>query len=290
MEKLKENPAISGDEAATLSQLSATLQSFRQLLAEPGKDALFADRLRRALLPGLAELFSRMQTLMEAEPVNLDTLPGDLVSRYISTDGKYRIQVFPKNDLRDIENLEKFVAAVTTIAPDATDQPVTVLMAGKTIVSAFRTAFLLAFVLIALFLRLVLSAWKEVMLVLAPLLLALCYTMALAVLLGIPFNFANIIIVPLLIGIGVDSAIHVVQRVKELSGNDTHILETSTARAVLFSSLTTIMSFGTLSFMHHAGTAGMGKLLTLSVAFMIVCTLIVLPAYLELLLTDRDGS
>jgi len=287
VEKLQQNSAMNKDEAATISQLSATLKNFRKLLAEPGKDTLLPNQLRRALLPGLARLFSRMQTLMEAEPVNLDTLPRDLVSHYISAKGKYRIQVFPKKDLRDITNLEKFVVAVTTIAPNATDQPVTVLMAGKTIVSAFRTASLLAFIIIALFLRLVMHTWKEVMLVLAPLLLALCYTMALAVLLGIPFNFANIIIVPLLLGIGVDSGIHVVQRVKELSGINTHILETSTARAVLFSSLTTIMSFGTLSFMHHAGTAGMGKLLTLSVALMIVCTLIVLPAYLELRLTRK---
>ena len=287
VEKLQQNSAMNKDEAATISQLSATLKNFRKLLAEPGKDTLLPNQLRRALLPGLARLFSRMQTLMEAEPVDLDTLPGDLVSRYISADGKYRIQVFPKKDLRDITNLERFVVAVTTIAPNATDQPVTVLMAGKIIVSAFRTASLLAFIIIALFLRLVMHTWKEVMLVLAPLLLAICYTMALAVLLKIPFNFANIIIVPLLLGIGVDSGIHVVQRVKELSGINTHILETSTARAVLFSSLTTIMSFGTLSFMHHAGTAGMGKLLTLSVALMIVCTLIVLPAYLELRITGK---
>jgi predicted RND superfamily exporter protein len=115
-----------------------------------------------------------------------------------------------------------------------------------------------------------------------PLLLTLCYAMAAAVLLNIPFNFANIIVVPLLLGIGVDSGIHVIHRVKETGGGDIHILETSTSRAVLFSSLTTVMSFGSLAFMHHAGTAGMGRLLTLSVILMIFCTLILLPAYLEL--------
>ncbi len=290
LEKIRKNDGLTSEEVSTISQLAATLRNFRKLLTEPGRDALLPDRLYQALLPGLAELFSRMQTLMEAEPITLDKLPGDLVSRYVSSQGRYRIQVFPKKDLRDIGNLEKFVAAVTRIAPNATDQPVTVLMAGKTIVAAFKTASLLAFILIALFLRLVMHTWKEVMLVLAPLLLALCYTMALAVLLGIPFNFANIIIVPLLLGIGVDSGIHVVERIKELSDVNTHILETSTARAVLFSSLTTIMSFGTLSFMHHAGTAGMGKLLTLSVALMIVCTLVVLPAYLELRLTRKERA
>ncbi|HHD57487.1 MAG TPA: hopanoid biosynthesis-associated RND transporter HpnN, partial [Desulfobulbaceae bacterium] len=207
LEKIRKNDRLNHNEVSTITQLAVTVRNFRRLLAEPGRDALLPDRLYQALLPGLVELFSRMQTLMEAEPVTLDELPKDLVSRYVSSQGKYRIQIFPKKDLRDIGNLEKFVAAVTNIAPNGTDQPVTVLMAGKTIVSAFRTASLLAFILIALFLRLVMHTWKEVMLVLAPLLLALCYTMAIAVLFGIPFNFANIIIVPLLLGIGVDSGI-----------------------------------------------------------------------------------
>jgi len=281
LEKQKKNTRNS-EESETIHRLAVTLDHFQQLLTKPGRGAHLLDQLDQALLPGLARLFTRMQSLVEAEPVDLSTLPKGLVDRYLSKNGIYRIQVFPRKDLRDIKNLENFVTAVRRIAPEATDQPVTILMAGKTIVSAFRTASLLAFVLIGVFLRLVMNSWKEVLLVLVPLLLALCYTMATAVLMGIPFNFANIIIVPLLLGIGVDSGIHVISRVKELQGINTHILETSTARAVLFSSLTTIMSFGTLSFMHHAGTAGMGKLLTISVALMIICMLLILPAYLEL--------
>jgi len=219
---------------------------------------------------------------MTAEPFSQAQLPPGLVQRYVSADHQYRIQVFPAQDLRDRQNLERFVAAVTEIAPRATDQPVTILMAGRTIVHAFLSASILAFVLIGIFLRLVVKSWREVLLVLVPLLLSLCYTTAAAVLLHIPFNFANIIVVPLLLGIGVDAGIHVVLRIRETHGRSIHILQTSTARAVLFSSLTTVMSFGTLSFMHHAGTASMGKLLTLSVTMMLFCTLVLLPAYLEL--------
>ncbi len=265
-----------------VTALADSVHGIEQRLAGPAQAREIFDRLEQALLPDLGALIRRLNRLLEARPVTLARLPRDLVSRYVSADHQYRIQVFPSRDLRDRQNLERFVSAVTAIAPSATDQPVTVLKAGQTIVRAFRNASILAFVLIGLFLRLTMRTWTEVFLVLAPLMLALCYTVAAAVLLRVPFNFANIIVVPLLLGIGVDSGIHVLHRVREVHGRLTHVLETSTARAVLFSSLTTVMSFGTLSFMHHAGTASMGRLLTLSVTMMIVCTLIVLPAWLEL--------
>jgi len=272
--------------------LAGKIDDFEQQLTEHGQDKVLFDRLDQALLPNLEILLHRLQTLMQATTVTRTQLPEELVHRYLSANGLYRIQVFPRNDLRNFDNLKNFVAAVQAIAPEATDQPVTILGAEQTIVSAFRNASILAFILIALFLRLVMKTWIEVLLVLTPLLLALCYTMAAAVLLHIPFNFANIIVVPLLLGIGVDSSIHVVDRVRDMRGVDLHILQTSTSRAVLFSSLTTIMSFGSLSFMHHAGTASMGKLLTLSVTLMILCTLILLPAYLELHnpFNDNPGS
>jgi len=274
---------------ASLNRFIKNAEAFKDKCRSAGGQQL-AVRLDRALLPGLASMLEQMAAMTRAEPVELDQLPDELVSRYLSGQGVYRIQVFPSQDLRNQKNLESFVQAVRSIAPDATDQPVTVYMAGKVIVSAFRTASLLAFLLIALFLLLVMRSLAEVILVLAPLLLALLYTLALAALFDIPFNFANIIIVPLLLGIGVDAGIHVIARVREIRGVNMHILETSTARAVLFSSLTTIMSFGTLSFMHHAGTASMGKLLTISVLAMIFTTLFLLPAFLELQLAGGQKT
>ena len=276
-------------DGAALGSFVRTARQFLKEARSENRGAELVAHLDKALMPGLASLLNRMTEMTRAGSVSRDQLPGELVRRYISKQGVYRIQVFPREDLRDSTNLQSFVSAVLAVAPDATDQPITVYMAGKTIVSAFRTASLLAFVLIALFLRLVMRSWIEVALVLAPLLIALLYTLALAALFAIPFNFANIIIVPLLLGIGVDAGIHVIARVREIRGVNIHILETSTARAVLFSSLTTIMSFGTLSFMHHAGTASMGKLLTISVLAMIFTTLFLLPAYLELRLSGDKG-
>jgi hypothetical protein len=274
----------SGEERylSALRSLARTTQDLEHLSADPEQGRLVFDRLNTALMPNLEILLNRLHRLMGAEWIDLSQLPQELVHRFISDNDLYRIQVFPKNDLRDITNLRNFVSSVQAIAPEATDQPVTIFGAGKTIVSAFRNASILALILIAFFLRFVMNSWVEVLLVFVPLLLALCYTITAAILLNIPFNFANIIVVPLLLGIGVDFSLHVIHRIKENGTAHTHILETSTSRGVLFSSLTTMMSFGSLSFLHHAGTASMGKLLTLSIVLMIICTLIILPAYLEL--------
>ena len=267
---------------SAITRLAENIQGFNKLLVDTGREEDLFSALETGLLSNLKFLLENFNDLMRAETIELADLPEDLTSRYISDDGLYRVQVFPRNDITDIHNLKKFVTAVWTIAPDATDKPVTILESGRTISSAFRTATILAFVLIALFLRIVFKRWVEVILIMFPLLLGLLYTTAAAVLLNIPFNFANIIVVPLLLGIGVDFSIHIVNRTRDNLGSDTHILETSTSRAILFSAFTTIISFGILSFMHHAGIASMGKLLTICISFMIVSTLLVLPAFLKI--------
>ena len=278
------NSDATGDKSyiSAIARLAENIQGFNKLLTDTGREEVLFRALETGLLSNLEILLDNFNDLMQAETIELADLPEDLTSRYISDDGLYRVQVFPRNDITDIQNLKRFVTEVRTIAPDATGKPVTILESGRTISSAFRTATILAFVLIALFLRIVFKRWVEVILVIFPLLLGLLYTMAAAVLLNISFNFANIIVVPLLLGIGVDFGIHIVNRARDNLGADTHILETGTSRAVLFSAFTTIISFGILSFMHHAGTASMGKLLTICISFMIISTLLVLPALLKI--------
>jgi predicted RND superfamily exporter protein len=116
--------------------------------------------------------------------------------------------------------------------------------------------------------------------VLAPIALASVATAALTVAAGMPFNYANIIALPLLVGIGVDNGIHVVHRMK--SEGAARLFDTSTMRAVLASGLTTVASFGNLAFSPHVGTASMGILLALGLAASMAATLIVLPAWLAL--------
>jgi hypothetical protein len=103
---------------------------------------------------------------------------------------------------------------------------------------------------------------------------------ALTVVLSLPFNFANVIVLPLLFGLGVASGIHLVLREREV-GLSARLTETSTPRAVMFSALTTIGSFCALALSSHRGTASMGLLLTIAITLTMVCALVVLPALMR---------
>jgi predicted RND superfamily exporter protein len=120
-----------------------------------------------------------------------------------------------------------------------------------------------------------------VILVFAPLALAAVLTVAASVLFELPFNFANVIVLPLLFGLGVASGIHLVTRERDAAaGQD--VMRTSTPRAVVFSALTTIGSFGSIALSSHPGTSSMGILLTIAIALTLACTLIVLPALMAI--------
>ena len=196
---------------------------------------------------------------------------------WIAADGRARIEVFPKGDARDNRVLERFVAAVHSVAPDATGTPVTIQEAGRLISRAFVDAGLVGVAAITILLCAVLRRLREVMMVLGPLLLAALLTLAVTVVIGMPLNYANIIALPLLLGIGVAFDIYFVMNWR---AGQTYHLQSSTARAVLFSALTTTTAFGSLAVSRHPGTAGMGLLLTIGLFYTVVCTLVVLPALL----------
>ena len=219
-----------------------------------------------------------LATSLEAGEITRDDLPADLVKQWVSTDGHYRVTVFPRENLNDQAAMRRFVTAVHTVAPDAIGFPVIYLEAGDAVVKAFKQAFLMALVAVTVLLLILLRPKADTILVLTPLLLAGVLTGAASVVLDIPFNFANVIALPLLLGVGVDSGIHMVHRMRAAPPASGQMLETSTARAVLYSSLTTICSFGNLAVSPHRGMASMGALLTIGIGFTLLCTLVVLPA------------
>jgi uncharacterized protein len=248
----------------------------------------------RVALPGLIENLSgnaarrldELRASLNPEKVTLDTLPPELKEEWVAPDGRARVEVFPKNDVRDNTKLVQFVAAVQKIVPDATGTPVTIQESAATVIRAFSTAGVIALVAISILLFFVLRRVSDVILVLAPLLLAGLLTLATGVLAGLPLNYANIITLPLLLGIGVSFDIYFVMRWR--TGND-QLLQSSTARAILFSALTTGTAFGSLALSAHPGTADMGKLLTLALSFTLLCTFILLPAMLGPV-KDRGGK
>ena len=164
-----------------------------------------------------------------------------------------------------------------------TDTPVIILEASQAVVRAFQQALLTAILAISLLLWIILRNLREVLLSLAPLLLAGLLTCAITVIADVPFNFANIIALPLLLGIGVDNALHILHRYRTDLPADGLLLTTSTAKAVLFSALTTACGFGNLAVSPHLGTASMGIMLTIGLAITLLYALIVLPSFLTLM-------
>ena len=241
--------------------------------ATRGADAL--PTMRQNLVGGLTARLDEMRLALSAEPVTLETLPADLRRDWVAPDGLARIDVYPKGDASNNEVLRRFVAAVRTVAPEATGAPISIQESAATIVGAFRTAGLFALVAIALLLAIVLRRVRDVALVLAPLLLAGLLTVATSVLADLPLNFANIIALPLLLGVGVAFDIYFVMNWR---AGRVDPLQSGTARAVLFSALTTATAFGSLALSNHRGTSQMGILLTIALFFTLICTFFVLPS------------
>lgn len=234
------------------------------------------------------DLVSRLGEQFNVAPVDIETLPDTLRRRYLSQSGKWRIDILPKDDVRDPKILKAFVTAVEAKIPGVAGGAIQSQKAGQVISEAMIQATSIALVIITLFLFVLLRRPGEILLMLFPLALAAVLTTATGVLLNIPFNYANVIVLPLLMGIGIDSGIHLVMRRRQLDEGET-IFGASTPRAVLFAALTTVASFGSLMLSPHRGTASMGELLSIAIGFTLLCTLVVLPAAFRLLARPNRG-
>jgi hopanoid biosynthesis associated RND transporter like protein HpnN len=236
-------------------------------------------QLEKSLLATFPGRLEALQQSMNADFISAETLPEELKSRW-QHNGRYRVEIHPADNLMDNSARRKFVDEVRAVVPQLIGSPVVTLEAGDAVVAAFQQAFFYAlFAIIALLLVLT-ERKKDVVFIITPLLLAAIFTAATAVLLDIHLNFANIIALPLLLGIGVDSAIHILHRHRTSSPAEGPLLATSSARAVVVSALTTILSIGNLAFSSHLGTASMGQLLTIGISMTLICSLVVLPSLL----------
>lgn len=267
------------DQAAELEINLQLLKKHLSELSETDRAQRLAN-LEKGLLETFPESIQTLKTSLRAEPFTVDDLPGEIIQRWIGRNAIYRIEVFPVQDLESGDELRRFVDEVRSIAADATGPPVVALESGKAVIAAFQQAFLGALLVISILLIGVLRRLRDALLVVIPLLWAGLLTAAMTVLLDIPFNFANIIALPLLLGIGVDNGIHVIHRIRSNGQSYAQLLQSSTARGIYYSAITTIVSFLSLGFSAHPGTASMGIILTMGVLLTLIGTLIILPAML----------
>src|SRR5690242_1142564 len=223
-------------------------------------------RAQTAFVVPLETDIAQLRGFLGAERVTRDNLPRAIKNLWETPDGRARVEIVPKGNTDDTEVLRAFARAVLAVYPNATGGPISILESGRTVVTAFFEAGFYALLSIGILLWIVLRRFGDVLLTLVPLVLAGVVTLEICVLIGMPLNFANIIALPLLLGVGVAFKIYYIMAWR--SGR-TNLLQSSLTRAVIWSALTTATAFGSLWLSQHPGTSSMGKLLALS----LVCTL-----------------
>jgi hopanoid biosynthesis associated RND transporter like protein HpnN len=257
-------PAAAKRLAGDLGKLAAADEGVRQ-------------RAQRAFIQPLQTALNGLKQALHAGPVTEQGLPADLRDRWLTSDGRARVDVLPKGDPNNNDTVRQFASVVLAAEPTATGGPIAILQSGETIIDAFYEAGLLALLSITLLLWITLRSPRDIMLTLIPLLVAGVVTLELCVVFGLKINFANIIALPLLLGIGVAFKIYYVMAWRE---GQSQMLQSPLTRAVFYSAMTTATAFGSLWLSNHPGTSSMGKLLALSLACTLAAALLFQPVLL----------
>jgi hopanoid biosynthesis associated RND transporter like protein HpnN len=263
----------------TLQQLQKDITGFIAKSDSSANPSEIFKTLEKHTLGLLPLTLERLKVSLTASEFGLDGIPGYVAKHWLSTDYLYKILITPAKDQNKLENLKEFVKEVQSVDDTVSGLPVADQASGDAVVRAFLEAFGGALIAIITLLLIMFRSLKKTALAIMPLLLAAVLTGAANVLLDNPFNFANIIALPLLLGMGIDSSIHVLERLNSHPAVDDTLLQSSTTRGVIFSAITTLCSFTSLAFTPHRGTASMGLLLAIGISFTLICALIVLPAF-----------
>lgn len=287
MEQSEDNPVEPVPDAwpklkRILTLLAPAYPALQTLLAqEPTLDqASVQAQWEHNLLGGLQQQWIEWQENISVEAMAMEGFPESVQERYISDQGIVLLKVIPREDIAEVAAQKRFIEDVTAVVPNATGRPVVEQGVGKIVVQAFQQAVLYALVAIALVVWLSCRRSLDVVLVFVPLLLATLSTLAVSVLIAQPLNMANIVVIPLIFGLGVDNGIHIVRRFHE-TDTISQLIYSSTPRAVILSSLTTMGTFGALALSEHQGMFSIGLLLTVAIGFLLLFTLLFLPALLE---------
>ena len=254
---------------------NATSSSFGSRCALPALESLD----RRAVLP-LLELSREVARLLNPVPVTIRSLPATIREDYLAPNGKARVEIFSRLDLHKSRNLQKFVSQVTRLIPDVGGTPVLFVRGGKIVTTAFREASLLAFLFIIIVVSIVLRNLRDLSLTIVPLALSVSLTLTTLSLLGIQFNIANIIVIPLSIGLSVAFGIYMILRWKNNHYDIRQVLRSSVPEGILVSGMTTLLVFGTLVLTPSPGLFSLGITLVIALFWTLVSSLVILPPML----------
>jgi hopanoid biosynthesis associated RND transporter like protein HpnN len=229
-------------------------------------DVSIRDRAEAAVVSPLNDDLDLLRKSLDPQIVTIGTLPSSLVRDWVLPDGRARVQALPKGTPDDTNVLRTFAAAVLRAEPSATGPAISYYESGKTVTDAFVEAAILALSAIAILLLIVLRRITDVLLTLIPLLVAGAVTLEVCVLSGFALNFANIIALPLLLGVGVAFKIYYIMAWR---AGKTDLLQSTLTRAVTFSAMTNAVAFGSMWSSNYPGMSSMGKMMALS----LLCTM-----------------
>jgi hopanoid biosynthesis associated RND transporter like protein HpnN len=258
----------------------AAILDLRRVIAKvpaPQLAAIF-DGVQRELAQ---QLLQRLHTLAAAsypEPPQFSDLPPSLVHRFVGRSGKHLLKIYGRGDLWDMENLDRFVHEVKQVDPHATGQPLQTCYASRQMQRAYMLAACYALVAVTIAVLLDFGNLTEAIFALVPMLLGVIQMFGLLGWFNIPLNAANMITLPLLLGIGLDTGVHVVHDYRTQGPN--YRIHGSTAISVLITALTTIVGFGSLMIASHQGLASLGRVMTIGATCCLFTSLVTLPALL----------
>jgi len=269
--------------AGQFKSLKEAVQAWRNVLvaAPPAQAAAQTAHYQQALLDDLQDTFTTLAS-QEASALRAEDLPAPLRNRFIGVTGKYLLQVFPKADVWQREPQEAFVKELRSVDPNVTGTPVQLLEYTTLLKDSYIEAAWYATAAIALMVFLHFRSLVCVVLALLPVAIGTVWMVGFMGWFGIPFNPANIMTLPLVVGIGVTNGIHILNRFGE--EKNPSILARSTGLAVLVSGLTTIAGFGSLILAKHQGIESLGYVMAVGTATCMAAALTFLPAVLQLLL------
>jgi hypothetical protein len=240
------------------------------------------DEFGRRLAGDLLEDLHRLRDVSTPAPIALADLPAALRERFVGGSGKWLVQAYARDGLWDIEPLERFVAQTRTVDPEATGKPFGTLEGLRAMQHGFLRAGGYALVVIVVVLWADFRTARHTLLALAPLVAGAVITLGVMGLCGVPLNPANMIGLPLIVGVGVDNGVHVLHDYRARGRRRAYTLAATTGKGIAVSAVTTALGFGTLMVARHKGLAGLGLVLTLGVTGCMVAALVLLPAALRL--------
>ena len=275
----KSEPAL----AKQLASLRDSISDIRARLTigDEKEMSLKLAAFQRALFNDVRDTFEALQNQDDRGPLQKEDLPDALRNRFVGVHGKYLIQVYPKKDIWERAAQEEFIRDLRKVYSDVTGTPVQLFEYTRQLKLSFEEAARYSLIAIAIMVLIHIRSFSCVVLSLIPVALGSLWMLGVMGIFDLPFNPANIMTLPLIIGIGVTNGIHILNRFAE--EQHPSILARSTGKAVLVSALTTIAGFGSLILAEHRGIRSLGAIMATGVATCMIVGLTFLPAILNLL-------